>query len=90
MCANLMFFLCGGRYMDAVGIGVCDSQELYFYKSAAYGCGYAEGCEDVEGVGVGYWEEETERRGKIRSGMRCIYMAGGNGMYISGLAERPC
>lgn len=48
------------RYLDPVGIGVCDTQELHLHPSAADGGVDTEGCPSTEGLGLGYWEEKAQ------------------------------
>ena len=43
------------RYMDAVGAGVCHTQEFHIHQGAAYGCSYAKGRQGAQRLGLGYW-----------------------------------
>ena len=59
------------RYLDAAGAGVCYSQKFHFHQGTAYGCCYTKGCQGAQRLGLGYWEEETER-GEMRVLLVCI------------------
>ncbi len=60
------------RHLDAVGAGVRDTQEFHLHPGAAYGCRHAKGRQGAQGLGLGYWQKETQR-GEVREGGSCIY-----------------
>lgn len=55
--ANVLIFC---RSMDAIGAGVRDSQVFHLCEGAAHGRYIAQGGEDVEGLGVEYWQGTVE------------------------------
>lgn len=60
METNKCVALAANRYLDPVGIGVCNTQELHLHSSAVDGGVDTEGCPSTEGLGVGYRKEKAQ------------------------------
>ena len=49
-----------GRHLDAVGVGVRDTQELHLHPGAVDGGIDTKGCSSTQGMGLGYREEKAQ------------------------------
>lgn len=48
------------RHLDTTSFGVCYPQDFHLHSGAFDSRGHTKGRQGVKGMGVGYWEAETE------------------------------